>query len=208
MNEDLQIVQRDIDSPPGGWRYTVPETGVTIKAPFFNTLKPRVIAHLKANHVVVDDERLLLLEDGACRETRPPGSWCAKRPAKPVEGGMLPLLIHVERFLKTVWGAIRARQFVSREEANRRIAICLQCPKRAATPGGCQGCYTLLKKAATLMEKNDAIKIEPDEDGYVRDTCSACWCVLPLKVWLPQATLDKAEGEKRPDYAPGCWRNE
>lgn len=205
-SEDLLSVQRDIEAPPGGWRYTVPETGVTVTGQFFRILRDRTIAHLKANGVAVTEERLLEIEDGACRETKPPGSWCAKRPPKPVAGLPLPLLTTVETFLKCIWTALVSRQFVKREEAERRLAICKQCPLRSEAPGGCEGCYTLLRKARTLMGKNDALKIEPDEDGKLRDTCAACLCLIPLKGWMGNAALDRCEGEKKPAYWEKCWR--
>ena len=206
--EDLLTVVRDVNSPPGGWKYTVPETGITITAPFWAVLKPRIIQHLTANRISVDDERMLQIENDACAETQPPGSWCQKRPPKPVAGMPIPLLGAVETFLKCIWAAIVRREFVSREEAQRRLDICMECPLRGASPGGCTGCYTLLKKANSLLEDKGAFVIEADADGFVRDTCQACLCVLPLKVWLGDKTLNRCEGGKRPPYARGCWRLE
>lgn len=206
--EDLLHVQRDVNSPPGGWKYTVPETGITITAQFYSILVPRVTQHLLANGIPVDDERMMLIEDAACRETQPPGTWCAKRDPKPVAGMPIPLLATVESFLKCIWTALVARKFVPREEAERRLAICMKCPLRSTTPSGCSGCYTLLKKANSLMEKKGALSVEPDEDGTVRDACSACWCLITLKPWMTSATLDKCEGGSKPPYAEGCWRLE
>jgi hypothetical protein len=117
------------------------------------------------------------------------------------------MLAHVERFLTTVWQAIIDRKFVGREEALRRVAVCQGCPLRATMPGGCTGCYTLLKKAEKLLQKNGAIEVPADEDGFVRDVCGACGCFIPLKVVLENGTLDRAEGMKRPAYWEGCWRN-
>ena len=203
---DLLTVQRDVDSPPGGWKYTVPQTGVLITGRFFTTLRSKVIAHLKANGHVVDDEMLAMIEDGACRETRPPG-WCRKRPPKPVGKGPLPLLMYAEKFVKCAWEALVSRKFVPREEAERRLAICMTCPLRSTTPSGCSGCYTLLKKANALLETKGALKVEPDPDGVVRDACSACWCLISLKSWMTNATLDKCEGSVKPPYQEGhCWR--
>lgn len=202
--EDLLTVLRDVNSPPGGWRYTVPETGITIKAQFFNGLKQRVIKHLQANGVTISDERLLVFEDGACRETQPPGSWCAKRAPKPVEGKLPHLtLAHLDRFLKSIWYAITQRDFVGREEAERRAEICRTCPLITGGLGGCSGCYTLLKKAQSLVEKNP---ITMDAGAEV---CGACGCYVPILVHLKNSTLDKAVGEKMPKYAEGhCWRLE
>lgn len=201
-------VRRDIEKPPGGWRYTVPETGVLLTGDFFEELYGKVTSHCRANGIPTDGDFRERIEDGACRETQPPGSRCGnakpKPQALPIEHLMLS---HVERFLKTVWQAIMDRKFVPREEAQRRLDVCLTCPIRTTQPGGCNGCFTLVKKAHQLMGKNDALVIEPDEDGFVRDTCGACGCILPLKVWLDNQTLNTAEGSNRPAYWEGCWRN-
>lgn len=204
-NEDLLTVVRDVNSPPGGWKYTVPETGVTITGSHYALLKSRVIQHLNANSLPVDED---LIEHGACVETKPPGSWCSKREPKPIAGMPVPLLGAVEVFLKCIWAAIVGREFVPRAEAERRLGICMKCPLRGASPGGCTGCYTLLKKANSLLEDKGAFVIAADEDGFVRDTCLACLCVLPLKVWLGDKTLNQCEGSSRPPYAAGCWRLE
>lgn len=203
----MRAVQRDIERPPEGWRYTVPQTGVTLKGDFFEVVWTQLQRHCAANNLPEPDR--IEVEDAACRETNPPGSRCGERKPRPNETGPIQhlMLAHVERFLKTVWQAILDRKFVSRELALKRVAICEGCPLRATMPGGCTGCYTLVKKAEGLLQKNGAIVIPEDEDGYVRDVCGACGCFIPLKVVLENSTLDKAEGEKRPAYWTGCWRN-
>lgn len=205
----MRAVIRDIEKPPGGWKYTVPETGISVTGDFFSVLYKRVVDHRRANRLPVPDDYREFLEDAACRETQPPGSRCGERKPKPV--GEKPIqhlmLNRVERFLKTVWQAILERKFVSKEEAERRVAVCLGCPMRTTMPGGCTGCYTLVKKADAILRKNGAIRIEADEDGFVRDVCGACGCIIPLKAALDNGTLDRAEGDQRPPYWEGCWRN-
>ena len=196
---DLLSVQRDVDSPPGGWKYTVPQTGVLITGQFFSVLKKRVVAHLKANGHVVDDEVLALIEHGACIETRPPG-WCKKRPPKPVAGMPFLTLLSAERFVRTVWQALKDRQFVPREEAERRLAICATCPL-ATSITGCSGCATLLKKVVELVDERSTLKDTPG-----KEFCGACGCYCRGKSLLSNSTLDKAEGSKRPPYWERCWR--
>ena len=200
---DLYTVLRDVNSPPGGWNYTVPETGVLINEKFYNGLVQSVVRHLTANGIPVDDERLLIVEDAACRQSNV-GSWCAKRQPKPVEGKLPHLtLAHVERFLKSIWGALSSRDFVSREEAQRRAELCRTCPLVTGGLGGCSGCYTLLRVAENLLQKNP---VQMDKDN---DVCGACGCHIPLLVWCKNTTLDNAAGEKLPKYQERhCWRLE
>lgn len=205
----MRSVRRDIEKPPGGWRYTVPETGALVTGDFFEVLWRRVLAHRNANSLPIPDDYRTFLEDAACQETNPPGSQCGGWREKRTAAGPIKhiMLSHIEKFLKTVWQAILDRKFVKREEALRRVEFCLDCPLRTTMPGGCTGCYTMLGKAEKLLSKNGAIEIPTDEDGYKRDVCGACGCFIPLKVVLENATLDKAEGSERPAYWENCWRN-
>lgn len=200
MNEPLLTVRRDIEKPPGGWKYTVPETGVVILGDFFSEMWPKIVRHYEANSLPVPDRELV--EDRACRES--PGGRCGPRRPKPV-AGMLPHLTLglVERFLLTVWGALKARRVVSREEALRRAEICRSCELLTGGIGGCRGCYTLLKAAEKLVSDNP---VKMDED---KDVCGACGCYTPLLTWLPQDVLNEAVGDTMPRYKEGhCWRLE
>lgn len=206
----MRAVLRDIEKPPNGWKYTVPETNVLITADFFEELWKRVLKHRHANNLPIADDYREFLENAACEETNPPGSRCGAprrkpRANKPIQHLMLS---HVQRFLETVWAAVKDRKFVEREEAVSRVDVCIDCPLRTTMPGGCSGCYTLLGQAKKLLDKNGAIEIPPDEDGTVRNVCGACGCFIPVKVALMNSTLNKAEAGKRPAYWEGCWRNE
>jgi hypothetical protein len=202
MNNELLIVQRDINSPPGGWRYTVPQTGVTITAPYYSSLLPRVVKHLKANALEVDEDVIM---DGACRETpNLPAGWCCPKPEKPVEGSLPHLTLrHLDRFIKSIWHTLLSRDFVSREEAERRAEVCKSCPLVTGGLGGCSTCYSLLRATEKLIQSNP-IKMDTD-----KDVCGACGCHIPLLVWCKNSTLDKAAGEVMPKYLEGhCWRLE
>jgi hypothetical protein len=204
----MLTVKRDIDKPPEGWKYTIPETGATITADFFSILRDRVLRHRKANNLPIPDDYDAFLQDAACRETNPPGSRCGTATPKPRTNKPIPVLLlsHVQRFLETVWAAVKDRKFVGAETAKERVGVCMDCPLRTTMPGGCTGCFTLLGKAEKLLAKKDAITIEPDADGFVRNVCGACGCFIPLKVWLEDSTLNKAEGDNRPAYWERCWR--
>lgn len=201
-------VLRDIESPPGGWRYTVPQTGVTLTAPFFRPLYQKVVAHMAANGIEVGEDFRSVVEHGACIETKPPGSWCAVAKPKAVQSNRpAALLLYVDRFLRSVWHALKDRKFESEEVVAHRISVCKNCPLRSDLPAGCLSCFSLVKSVLKFIERNPN-RITPDEDGVVRNACGACWCLIDAKVLLPNSTLDKAEGSERPAYWEGCWRNE
>lgn len=201
MNEDTQyMVVRDFEAPKGGpWRYTVPETGFTVTGEYFKSLYANVRRHCEANNLPVPYQEDI--EDGACRETNPGPSKCRKRPPKPVAGTLPHLsLAMAERFVLSVWGAIKDRKIVSKTEAERRFAVCMGCPL-ATDIGGCTGCYGILKTVEKLWAKN------PLPDVGEKRFCGACGCATRLKPWLFNSTLDRAEKE-RPLYWEGCWRNQ
>ena len=196
---DRLTVSRDIESPPGGWKLTVEQTGVTIAAPFFRILHQRVAAHMRANSLPMPEDFDEWCADAACRETGCGRPFCGGAPEKEVSG--MPSLNYalVARFLKTMIGVIRDRKFVSNELAESRRAICMNCPLRRETIGGCMfGCKALLRKAARALANDHA---DP-KLGF----CGACGCWLKLKTLVPNPTLDRAEAE-RPPYHESCWRN-
>ena len=194
-------VTRDIESPPGGWEYTVPETGLTIKAPFAKILKGRVKAHLEANVIPVPEPWDVWFEDALCRQSQKGPPWCGKDTPKPIAGMPHMDLNVAARFIKTMAGVIRERKFVTTEEALRRNAICMACPL-AIGIGGCRPCHSVFKMADKLFPDNP-IPVIPD-----KEFCGACGCRISWKAHIPNHILDKAEGSNRPPYAEGCWRNE
>lgn len=200
-DDPLLTVLRDVEAPPGGWRYTVPETGVVVTGAFFGETWRKVVRHCAANGLPEPDRALV--EDRACRDSPDVGTRCGPAKPKPVDG-MLPHLTLglVERFLKTVWETLKARDFVSAAEAERRATICRSCPLATGGIGGCEGCFNLLRKARDFVEASP-IKFEENKDA-----CGACGCFLPAKILISNKTLDKAEGSTRPKYWEGCWRLE
>jgi len=95
---------------------------------------------------------------------------------------------------------LKDRKLVSREEAQRRIDICKECPL-AGDVRGCWGCYAIFRQIRRLL-KNSPVEL-PEGKRF----CLACGCHLS-KVWIPNETLDRAEMGNKPDYANMCWRRE
>lgn len=187
----LAIIQ-DFESPPGGWTYVVPETGMELKAPYAKSLKSRIAAHLNANGLPMPDNDVL--EDALCRKSGHGEPWC---------GGVTRALAvnpalttaTVTRFLRTVLQAVKDRKFVDSVERERRLAICRECPMHTTMGVGCLGCNQVLKAIS---------KVIPIEEGGL-NTCAACGCATSVKSWLDLGTLRKADGDSPPGYAPGCW---
>lgn len=200
-DEPRRVVTRDIEQPPGGWKYTVPETGVQIKAPYAASLLSRVKQHMAANSIPIPGDFKEVFEDAACRESELYGPFCGGA-EPPVIGGM-PVRITIgtaQRFIQTMMQVAKDRAFVSREEAERRAAICMQCPL-VGHASGCSACNAAFKSVSKLLT-GFPLQMEP-----YKEFCGACGCYLPLKAWIPNETLDRAETEK-PPYHERCWRLE
>ena len=202
---DLLTVTRDIEAAPGvGWRYTVPETGVSLTGKWAKQLRQEVVRHMEANGVPVPEDFETVFNDAACRESGLGSPYCGKLKPKPPADQPFCTPGAIGRFVRTVRYAVTDRKVVGREEAERRIAICMSCPK-AGKVGGCGACagFGKLYRWAQKILKFNNFGV-PEEKQH----CLACCCVVELKALLYNSTLDKAEGDKRPPYWSECWRNQ
>lgn len=88
---------------------------------------------------------------------------------------------------------------VSKEEAERRAAICVNCPKNAPLKGVCNFCAGLMTWAVRLAGNLNTSK---DEDLH---QCQICSCQLRLAVHIP---LDVMLGERfdASNYPNFCWK--
>ncbi len=194
-------IVRDVDQPPGGWRYTVEQTGVEIKAASARTLRTRIKQHLKANSLPVPEDFEAWANDAICQQSGLGSPFCGGVVAKP-DGKMPHLsLAMASRFIRTVIGVIISRKLVSREEAERRVAICNACPL-ASSIGGCRSCVSAFRQIERALAKCP-ITTSPE-----KEFCGSCGCLTRLHVLVPNSTLDRAMGEKRPPYHADCWRLE
>lgn len=211
MSDKIAVV-RDIESPSGGWKFVVPETGVTVKAPFYKNLRNRAKAHLEANGLAVPDEASM--QDKACADSGLAYPFCGKEAPRPIAGMPLLTLGMASRFVKTVLAAVQDRKFVSQEEAQRRATICggsedynaetgvgnPPCD-RAVEIGGCRPCSSVFKTIDKLLVKS------PVTLPAGKEFCANCGCYLTAKIWLENSTLNRAEeGTNRPEYPSHCWR--
>lgn len=194
-------ITRDIEQPPGGWRYTVPETGTEITAASALTLRTKIRKHMVANSIPVPDDFDDWINHLICQQTGLGSPFCGGATAKRVAGMPRLSLAMASRFIRSVIQVIKDRKLVDRAEAERRIAICNACPL-ATSIGGCRGCSSAFRQIERALAKSP-ITTTPE-----KEFCGACGCLLRAKVMIPNDTLNKVEASERPPYAEGCWRNE
>ena len=200
MSDPLIQVSRDVEQPPGGWYYTVEQTGLKITGNSARTLMRRVKEHMVANSLPLPDNFQAWFEDAVCRQMDLGRPFCGQTPKNPPLGGVKHLsLALVERFIRTVTLTIKGRKLVPQEEAERRAAICVECPMNT-TIGGCRSCYAIAKPLKALLGSRATVA-KPD-------VCGICGCSGELKPFVPNKVLDQAEIGHGLEYPPNCWRHD
>src|ERR1700747_2214417 len=139
-------------SPPGQWRYTQPETNHTMIGITFHALIRKVAQHRQNNNIPFDEDLAIEVENWICEHMEPQdrNEYCA-------EGKRVPTSIgwqEVSRFLKTM-GAffVQGGQCVDQAEADRRAAICADCPFQVSVHG-CGICRATVDEfRASIMKR-------------------------------------------------------
>jgi len=203
-------VLKDVESPPGGWRMTVPDTGHTVKAHYAAQARQKALDHMVANSVPVPPDFDEWADDLLCRESGHGHPWCGVKPPAPVQGmDKFLTLGKAKRFLMTVIHAVKGGRFVSAEEALQRAAVCAECPL-AGDIGGCKsGCSAIFKTISRAIGENpvaEFLRGKKNDRGEEISFCLAWGCWVQAKTWLPNDVLDAAEGSDRPAYHEKCWR--
>ena len=198
MKYDLEIY-RDMESPPGGWKFTVTETGGEFTAFTRQTLQGKVRSHMEANGVQLPFPFSDWFADTLCKQMNLDERWCGPTRNKLKEPGITKEAIG--RFINTMWGMAKTGfKLVPQELADNRSRICAKCPKNIDHSMGCFSCESILEKVEKIARGRKTA--EHDRLHY----CGACSCRLTLKVLVPKDVLDAAEAGEEPKYDPGCWR--
>ena len=212
--EDIELlaVLNRTKCPPGGWKWTDPETGTKVETIAYVDLVRRVNSYMEANNIPQPDNWALILDDEICRQNGIEDTHCGQ-PDKPKE-------IPVDRklqphdllnFLKTVrqWAA-KGFKFVDQAEAERRAAICATCPMNVEVPGcsGCQGILAYVRDALNRRANHRGLEPRITSEDKRLQNCEVCGCVLEVKVHLPMdvATYAKPPGGRT--YPSHCWMHQ
>jgi hypothetical protein len=184
-------------SPPGGWRYEHPQTGIVYTAINYSSL----IGLLRKKLIPCPSDVEALVQDQTCKRiynTRP--DLCKVR-------GMVNKVSQHDYTFSDVVSFLSAMKFlildgtVDQEEANQRAAICVNCPLNSAV-SGCVPCSGIGSAIQTLIGNKNT------PADHLLKTCGVCGCVNKVKVWVKRDTLAKlpsviSNQEKYPD---GCWQ--
>lgn len=93
------------------------------------------------------------------------------------------------------------------KEAERRAAICAVCPKNHRTEGWLLGLFTrpAIRGIRMQLERKCDMRLETSLDPLL-GLCTACFCVLILKVWTPpEMILKHLKPKTKAKLHPDCW---
>lgn len=199
---DVFEVLTTSETPPGGWKATVPETGFTVSHYDFPAFIKAYESHCLANNIYLSDRWKERLLSKMCAENQPLWKDFCKR-VTALKIRKTASFGSVMSFLNVLldWSG----QFVSPEQAEQRASICATCPLNSKRVGwGCGSCTAQYGKLLSriLGAKKTAYS---DQCG----SCQVCGCVINAAVWFPieaqQAGLtdDIKEDFKKVEY---CWK--
>lgn len=186
--------------PPGGFRYTQPESGHFMKAITFNMLCSKVLRHRQNMRYRIVTEGFQTIgqemEDYICHLLSP-DDQVRNCKAGYRSRGSVPWQ-EVSEFIKTAakW-FVTGRRLVPNEEAERRAAICANCPLNV----GMSGCASCRNEVNEFVHETLHRSTQLDER---LQACGVCGCELKSTVHLPIDVLDAGGKHTFPEW---CWRH-
>jgi len=179
--------------PHGGWDYTDPDTGIRFQDNHINALLQRVRVSRLANGHQVGAEWIASVYDQLCQQMpHLPCSEVGKQERRWNADD-------VASFLATLL-EMRGNEQVDQQEYDRRVAICMACPKRGVIScNSCGGLGTMLQRVIA------GVKIT-DTDAYPM-SCMACGCSIISKCAYPKQVLQAVDEKlgRTPEYHERCW---
>lgn len=190
--------------PPGGFRYTQPETKTKLSAPSLPELLVKVRDHRLANNLPIRLEWKQEVEESLCNEL--PSGFCRHVYSPrdtPLAAADRALSVYEVLAGAKLMGAWLFKGFnkVSQEEADARARICRACHfNQPAT--GCTTCASNAMREAVTAALGSSRTADHDS----LHTCNVCGCTLQVAVWAPQDLIEKfsTKNTQAPEW---CWKN-
>jgi hypothetical protein len=212
------------ETPPNGWMFYQSQTGWHMPHPVGVTHDQAVnliIKHRQANPAIVTKHKLPLDFASVSRELvlfqQARGALPRSPDPKPTPPSSSPplagaVVAAVANIKKLASGAALLLQWeesnqppVSAELSSKRAATCTQCPRNESA--GLSKYFTgpIADNIRARLGRLHAMHLTTPSDAQL-GVCSACLCVLSLKVHCPLDLLVKAmKPEVRADLHPDCW---
>lgn len=191
--------------PQGGWLYTVPETGHTVRGGDPRALVSNVVRHYRGNGLPVPEGIAAKVETALCAsghvkcEEEAVGGWVS------VKRGTRALVSALASFAKTGESPI-----VEQSLAEKRAEICSRCPLNRPSEEFCQTCSAsaallsqLFRKAAVFAGGRAGLRTTRDSRLH---SCHECGCELRLKVHVKLSALPPSPAGLERRVPAECWQ--
>lgn len=187
-----------VTSPPGGWRYRVPETGQTFEGVNESQLLEMLRAHYRANELEFPANIKDLIEQQICEKHR---DYCVDAGGRPPvsPSKMASVAYHLAREYTMRLAGIDKR--VTQERANDRAAICVNCTENVPREE-CTQCN--MKVLRDLIVKIVGNRGTPFDDRL--HVCRVCLCENKAKIHLSLESLKRLTNKEEWAALPQtCW---
>jgi len=189
-------------TPPGGWRYTVPETSKEI-GPFsgWDQLRENLIEHYRSTGYAIPLNLFELVEAQICSKQ---SDYCAGASVSSrlyVAMGAIGHTFHTAlSCLRTLASNARGEK-PSQELAESRSKVCASCPENKEVVD-CSRCN--MTALNSLIERSVGAK-KTAHDGALK-FCSVCHCNLRAKIWTRHEAIWKHTNDSDKERFPeSCW---
>ena len=177
---------------PHGWHYPIHATKTVIIEYSFQELFRLVKAHLKGNDIPEPVDLVREMQEHACQFNP---EFCEE--TDPDKQRKITLWYRAKKFYEAVTSAMRDG-LVPQEEAERRAAICAECPhNRGEEVSFCVGCWS----AKFVKDAAEALSTRRTSLDHKLDTCSLCSCSLKMKVHVRKEAMQ----DKQITWPANCW---
>ncbi len=186
-------------SPPGEWRYKVPETGQSFHGSNWPQLQEQLVAHYRATGYAFPEDLFARVEAYICANAP---DYCEGVPADAPRFSLGHSFTTVVQGTKTLahW-LLTGRRYVDQEVANRRALTCSGCVYNLE-PQGCNGCNAnVMKEAVALVVGKRAT---PHDERL--KACRICGCDLRAKTHIPHAIIvAHMPADQQAQLPSHCW---
>lgn len=182
--------------PPGGWYIVSKDDGVRHEAGNLKQLAQKMRDfRMRVGRPVGDPVQEII--DYTCERYPTMCKSGIRRVPKPVVAAP-PLGAAVVQWLTKIYRALTRSPdaLVSKNEADRRAAICVRCKAQQGWISSCGSCNTSVKQLGMQIRKGQEAK-----NGGVLRACSILREDTRTSVWL-----DRLQPVQDPNLPPECWR--
>jgi hypothetical protein len=192
------------ESPPDGWYYKQPESGMEFSHYDYKAWITQIRDHRLANNYPMSADWELELRSNLCKQHPEWGTQVCRRLGARESHRKISFTATLS-FLNMLGKWIRdGSPYVEQEEAENRATACASCPNNVPMSFGCGLCMHQVQQAINFLGG----KRSTSKDNLL-GSCSICSCNLKSAVHFPiesqrgNLTPEMVEEFKAIDY---CWK--